>query len=321
MGFHEDVFPLGVEYGTTGGPEYNTSIVELDSGAEERVQRWSASRRRYDLVKEVDTPEMIADIIDFFEARQGRTHGFLFKDWSDYTTGTDHTGTPGQDVQIGTGDGTETEFQLIKKYSRLSGSIIRNRTIIKPKSGTVLIYVNSVLKTETTDYTINYTTGIVTFNTAPTNTHPIHAGFEFYVPVRFDVDLLAIEISEYASRAIRTLPLVEDVSEVTTPEEIFYGGATDLGTISSTPILVTLLDGSAISFTCNSASKEIWLPSLDDMVPGAFHFSFTNKGTTSLDIKNRDGSSLVVACPGSNTTVYVFVGVDENLTKVWMKMS
>ena len=39
---------------------------------------------------------------------------------------------------LGTGDGTQTQFQLVKRYP--SGSVIEVRTITKPVAGTVQVY-------------------------------------------------------------------------------------------------------------------------------------------------------------------------------------
>jgi uncharacterized protein (TIGR02217 family) len=51
-----------------------------------------------------------------------------FKDWTDYKA-------TGQ--LLGTGDGAQTQFQLVKRYP--SGSVIEIRTIAKPVAGTVRI--------------------------------------------------------------------------------------------------------------------------------------------------------------------------------------
>ena len=49
MAFHEVRFPANLSFGSVGGPERRTQIVELASGDEERNASWANSRRRYDV--------------------------------------------------------------------------------------------------------------------------------------------------------------------------------------------------------------------------------------------------------------------------------
>jgi hypothetical protein len=70
-----------------------------------------------------------------------------------------------------TGDGSTTVFVLDHTYV---------------SSGTLLVYLNGVLKTETTHYTVNYTTGTITFLTAPGSAVAITASYRFRRLVLFD---------------------------------------------------------------------------------------------------------------------------------------
>jgi uncharacterized protein (TIGR02217 family) len=81
---------------------------------------------------------------------------------------------------------------------------------LKPVSGTVLIAVAGVTKTETTHYTVNYTTGVVTFTggNIPTAGQAITAGFQFDVPVCFDQDVHQYTWKDFASGTAQ-VPLVE----------------------------------------------------------------------------------------------------------------
>lgn len=135
-------------------------------------------------------------MIAFFRARKGRAHGFRFKDWSDYQAA-------GQ--SIGTGDGSTTQFQLVKTYT--SGGIAESRIIAKPVSGTVNIHKNAVL--QTSGFSVSYATGIVSFSTAPANGTVITADFEFDVPVRFDTDRLTTSLDAYGIGSWLDIPLVE----------------------------------------------------------------------------------------------------------------
>ncbi len=70
--------------GARGGPERRTQIVELACGAEERNASWANSRRRYDVAYGIRRADDLAAVVAFFEARNGRLHGFRFKDWADF---------------------------------------------------------------------------------------------------------------------------------------------------------------------------------------------------------------------------------------------
>jgi uncharacterized protein (TIGR02217 family) len=132
----------------------------------------------------------------FFRSRYGKAYGFRFKDWSDYQA-------VGQN--IGTGNGVLTSFQLTKIYT--SGAYNYSREIKKPVSGTVKIYLNSVL--QSSGYAVDYTTGIITFTTAPANTVLVSSDFEFDVPVRFDSDALTVRADGPGIFVWDSIPIME----------------------------------------------------------------------------------------------------------------
>lgn len=195
-GFAEVQFPPDISYGSSGGPEYTTDIVVSVSGHEQRNVNWAQARLRYNVGKGVKTAAQLAGLIAFFRARKGRAYGFRFKDWSDYKA---------EGEVLGTGNGSATQFQLVKRY--ISGSVQETRSITKPVSGTVNLYRNGVL--QSSGVSVNYTTGVVTFSTAPASGHAITADFEFDVPVRFDTDRLAATMDSYGTHSWVDIPLVE----------------------------------------------------------------------------------------------------------------
>ena len=184
MGFHEIQFPPDISYGSKGGPGFKTDIVTTDSGAEQRVSKWSTPRRSYDVAYGVKSLADMQRVITFYTARLGAAYGFRYKDHLDYTSSiTGPLFTPAFiDQQIGVGDGVKTTFQLIKTYN--DGYITRQRTLTKPVAGTVLIGVGGAQ--QTSGWSVNTATGIVTFTNAPAYGLVITAGYEFDVPVRFD---------------------------------------------------------------------------------------------------------------------------------------
>ena len=176
--FHEVQFPPNIAYGATGGPGFNTTVAANLAGYEQRNINWPAARGKWDISTGIKSQADMQAVIAFFHARFGKAYGFRFKDWADYQA-------VGQ--LIGTGDAAATVFQLVKNYT--SGSHNYQRQIKKPVSGTVKIYLNSVL--QSSGFTIDTATGLVTFDTAPGSGVLVNADFQFDVPVRFDTDDLA----------------------------------------------------------------------------------------------------------------------------------
>ncbi|TAE80782.1 MAG: TIGR02217 family protein [Alphaproteobacteria bacterium] len=194
--FHEIQFPPKIAYGASGGPEFNTTITTTQAGFEQRNINWQKARGRWDVSTGIKSKTDMDTVIAFFRARFGRAYGFRFKDWSDYQ---------GVNQSLGTGNGTKTAFQLVKNY--FSGSNSYSRDIKKPVSGTVKIYLNSIL--QSSGFTIDHTTGMVTFSSAPANGVLVNADFDFDVPVRFDADQLAVRIDGPGQYLWDAIPIVE----------------------------------------------------------------------------------------------------------------
>ena len=153
-GFHEVRFPDNIAYGATGGPEFATTVVATGSGHEKRNVNWSEARGRWDVASGLKKQAQIDELIAFFRARRGKAYGFRFKGWTDYKA-------TGQ--LLGTGDDAKTQFQLLKHYP--SGSVIEVRTITKPVTGTVKVYLDAV--EQPSGWSVDTTTGLVTLGTAP----------------------------------------------------------------------------------------------------------------------------------------------------------
>jgi uncharacterized protein (TIGR02217 family) len=205
MAFHEVRFPDNISRGARGGPERRTQIVELASGDEERNASWANSRRRYDVAYGIRRADDLAVVVAFFEARNGRLHGFRFKDWGDHKSCMPSGTASPTDQAIGTGDGATTAFQLVKRYA--SGAQSWTRVIAKPVSGTVRIALGGV--EQLSGWTVNTTTGVVAFGAAPGSGVAITAGFEFDVPVRFDTDALDVTLDLERLGSITSIPLLE----------------------------------------------------------------------------------------------------------------
>lgn len=205
-GFHEVSFPLSIALGTTGGPERRTDIVQLSNGRESRNARWRDSRRRYDAGSGMRSAYDLSTLVSFFEARQGSLYGFRFKDPLDFSSANFGNAVTHSDQIIGVGDGATPNFQLSKTYNDAGGSA--KRVIEKPVSGSVVIAIDGV-EVVSPNILIDDANGEVVFASAPALGAVITAGFEFDVPVRFDIARLDINLSAFNAGQIPSVPLVE----------------------------------------------------------------------------------------------------------------
>jgi uncharacterized protein (TIGR02217 family) len=205
MAFHEIRFPDNISRGARGGPERRTQVVELANGREERNSPWANSRRRYDAAYGIRRADDLAAVIAFFEARRGRLHGFRWKDWADYKSCLPSAEPGPEDQFLGQGDGAATAFQLVKLYA--SGAQSWTRAITKPVTDSVQIALGGV--PQPSGWTVDVTTGIVTFDVPPADGVAVTAGFTFDVAVRFDSDELPVTLDIERLGSITSIPLVE----------------------------------------------------------------------------------------------------------------
>ena len=207
--FHEVRFPTAIAFGASGGPERRTDIVTLGSGHEERNSRWADSRRRYNAGYGVRSLDDLHAVIAFFEERRGRLYGFRWLDRIDFKSCAPAAIAAATDHAIGTGDGAADAFQLVKIYGGVHAPYIRQ--VKKPVAGSVLVAVDGVPVTEGVDWTCDPATGVVTFapGAIPGAGAAVTAGYEFDVPVRFDSDTLAVNLTSFAAGDIPAIQLVE----------------------------------------------------------------------------------------------------------------
>lgn len=205
MAFFEVQFPVSIGIGATGGPSWSTIVNKGFSGFEARNRNWSHVRNKYSLDLVAAPLSQFQTLMNFFLAVGGMADGFRLLDLTDYI-GTAQSTSPS------TGDGSNNIFQLQKTYIVGNPSGIQRsyvRTVSKPimadiggaspttlltdwngvgLANTVVMFDNGVQKVLNTDYTVDATTGLVTFTNAPTSGHAITANFQFHIPVRFDSD-------------------------------------------------------------------------------------------------------------------------------------
>jgi len=204
--------PEGIERGSGFGPTFRNVIQEAISGNEQRFAQWTKCKGvgdlSYGLLTSEDPMGDFRAILAIWRAHFGSLLPFRFRDWSDYTA---------LDEVFGTGDGSQTQFQLSKTYDpslillNMPGNLFYVRDIHLLAS-TPVIEVDGVTMTVTTDYTIS-ASGLVAFTSPPANNKLLTWTGEFDVPVRFDTDQLPVIMNEADLTSIRSIPVKEVISE------------------------------------------------------------------------------------------------------------
>lgn len=176
-------FPGCPSFGFVSEPMYAVSVVERAGGTETRNRIWSRPLHRYTATVGPRVEADIAEALEFYHAVGGTAYAFRFKDPVDYLScrlGTAPTATD-QPLLLRT-DVSPDAYQLVKRYT--AGILVQEREVYKPVSGTILVADGGSPLVENTDYTIDYTTGLLTMLTTPSGA--LTWGGEFDVPVRFD---------------------------------------------------------------------------------------------------------------------------------------
>lgn len=195
MSWREITFPLELSLGSRAGIGAKTEIADADAGRTVRAARWTSGRTRmmYEVARSIQTDEQAAELRSFWRCAEGGAHAWRFRDVLDWSTHPSRNATPDDTVEahrqlIGEGDGSETKFQLTVKYT--SGTTTVTRDIARPiKPGQpghyMEVRVDGVLQTEFTDYSVDYDSGTVRFNTAPPLNEDVHATFAYDTPAHF----------------------------------------------------------------------------------------------------------------------------------------
>lgn len=182
MPTYDAVLDITPAFGWQGGPTFNTRITSMRNKSEHRNPRWDSARHHYVLpFKNIPDAEYLQHLKSVFMVVHGQWGSFFAKDHSDYKV----TG-----GSLGTAPSSGTApVQLTKTDVFGVGSYVR--TITAPKAGTVTVYVGGVAKPGT----IDTATGLFTPSSAWSG-GALTADFEFYVPVRFGSDVLAMSIDD-----------------------------------------------------------------------------------------------------------------------------
>lgn len=176
------VYPVlpGLTYNSVRSVKFNTGKQAALSGKESRIayQLYPLMRfdLTYELLRDYVAPSDLKALVGLFMACQGQYGTFLYSDpvFNSVTL-----------AQFGVADGVTTAYQITATYQNTGGP--GGAEIIQNFNGSPLIYVNGVLQTLGTQYTLG-ATGVVTFVSVPASAAVLAWSGSFYYRVRFDTD-------------------------------------------------------------------------------------------------------------------------------------
>lgn len=203
--FDDVLFPIGISIGSSAGPEFSTEVTEVASGFEQRNRNWAGARRRFNVAPGVRTIADHEALLAFFHARAGRARGFRFRDWSDWKSCSVRASPSPTDQLLGTGDGAQQFFQLVKTYG--SGPAAHVRRITRPVAGSVRVALGGI--EQAGGFTVAHDTGLVIFDSPVPAGVAVTAGFAFDVPARFDTDRLEASAPVPGVMRFDEIPIVE----------------------------------------------------------------------------------------------------------------
>ncbi len=209
------IFPEDINFGVSGGPAFLTSINKSKSKFEQRNVEWDQPNHTFDVAHAIMDNTKFETVLSFFMAREGKAYSFRFRDWTDYKVvgGVCSRAPSGVPSDTEDGDGVETQFILRKQYT--SFGVTKQRLIQRPRIGGSTIYgtqqafnvyVNAVAYVKDggggTGFTLDESTGVVTFNVAPGVGLSITWDGEFDTPVRFAQDRFAATLESFQNHSV-----------------------------------------------------------------------------------------------------------------------
>ena len=210
--FHEVRFPEQVSWGSHGGPRFRTQLFVSMRGFEKRNIDWAQPMMEFNAAMGVQTDVQMAQVLTFFNAREGMANGFRYKNWANYRV--NGLASPWSGV-IAVGNGVDKRLPMFKlygeehthMYKRLQkiviGTVVNVRVLVEPQI-------------EGTDFTIDYNSGEIIFNTVVPNEWPVYCdALEFDEAVRFNTDNMQATVDQFNSQSLQNLPLITFRGEFT----------------------------------------------------------------------------------------------------------
>lgn len=187
--------------GVRGRNRRANARLATEGGAETVNTLWVQALRSYELASVPRTIDQWKEIEALHEITAGGAYAFLLEDPKDH--------------KVASGEGkaslvSGSTYQLKKRYAFPNTSRYHDRTITRPKTGIAVTYNGSTVG----GWTLDATTGRITFGSPVADATLLGWSGEFYVPVHFtqdeiDWDLVAPGLYEARYVAAPTIPLAE----------------------------------------------------------------------------------------------------------------
>lgn len=181
------VFPACPTFGFVAEPNFLVKIVQREGGYERRQRVWSQSLTKYTNVPSGDQAQADIEAIYYlWQAVGGMSNAFRFQDQLDYKScKLDQTPEATDQIIVPSGD-SPASFRLAKNY--IFGPFTQTRMIQRPIGDTILVANEEGVPQDSSKWTLNEATGVLTPGETFTGT-PTFWGGEFDVWVRFDAQL------------------------------------------------------------------------------------------------------------------------------------
>lgn len=206
--FLEESLPIDARIGAAYGDRYGVdSAKDPRTGKTYTRLRVANPAREFVITYTLESSDLWDRLLDLYHRAHGTLAGFRVKFIDDFSSNA-NTGTPtalDQTLEyVSSG-----VYQLQKEYGAGGTPLdigLPVRTITKPVTGSVKIAVNSVV--QASGWTVDTTTGLVTFASPPAVDAVVTGGFLFDVPCRFS-DKFDINHVAYGHRETGTILLEE----------------------------------------------------------------------------------------------------------------
>lgn len=181
------VFPICPSYGFTKRADYSVTIIERSSGIRSINRNWYYPLHTFSAVP-IDgrNDDDMSRVVRFWHAIGGQAGQFRLQDYTDFKS----TAVPSAAITAIDQPLAETTvdnvWQMMKVYVDEALLYQQQRLIQKPVQGTILIADDAILLDEGVDYTIDYETGLVTFDSSALPSGVPTWGGQFHVPVMFE---------------------------------------------------------------------------------------------------------------------------------------
>lgn len=172
--FLEERLPIAVRTGASYADDYNVEISETTSQSEYRRLIHPYPRRTYDIFYTQQTAEIWAEILALYHRCYGKYAGFRVKSWDDFSSN-NRIGIPtafDQPLAL-ISAGPPKIYQLQIAYGQGGNQLsigLPVRSIFKPVTNTTLIAIGAIIAPETVMWTIDESTGRITFVADKTKT-------------------------------------------------------------------------------------------------------------------------------------------------------